>query len=94
MRLVWSDAAVGDIDRILDHYAEQADTDLATMIDRIDAIPDTLLSNPGIGSLTPSRRWRKWPVKDLPLLLVYDVIDDTVTVLRVVHARSDWAALL
>jgi len=52
------------------------------------------LSNPGIGSLTPSRRWRKWSVKDLPLLLVYDVIGDTVTVLRVVHARSDWAALL
>lgn len=94
MRLVWSDSAVSDIHRILDHYAEQPDADLADIIDRIEAIPDTLLETPGIGSLTPSRRWRKWPVKDLPFLLVYDVLGEQVTILRVVHARSDWAALL
>lgn len=93
-RLFWSESAVGDIDRILDHYAEQPGTDLAAIIDRIESIPGTLLANPGIGALTPSRQWRKWAVKGLPLLLIYDAGDETVTILRVVHARSDWAAFL
>lgn len=93
-RLVWTDSAVGDIDRILDHFAEQPDADLADIIDRIATIPDTLLTHPGIGALTPSRQWRKWAVKGLPLLQIYDVAGDAVTILRVVHARCDWAAFL
>lgn len=93
-RLLWSQSAIADIDRFLDHLATNGDADLATIIARIEAIPHALLATPGIGPLTPSRRWRKWPVKGLPLILIYDVGDAAVTILRVVHARSDWAAML
>ena len=93
-RLLWSQSAIADVDRFLDHIASDEDTDLAAIIARIEAVPETLLASPGIGPLTPSRRWRKWPVKGLPLILIYDVGDTAVTILRVVHARSDWAALL
>lgn len=100
-RLDVRDAARDDL---VDHYlwfAREAGVDVADrMAAHADAALFRLLASPGIGSPVDTYRpeltgLRKWRVPSFPKLLIFYLVDEeTLTVLRVLHAAQDWLARL
>ncbi|WP_445679695.1 type II toxin-antitoxin system RelE/ParE family toxin [Radicibacter daui] len=94
MRLLFADPAANDLADIIDDIA----LDNPPAAERIfRAISDTaqrLIRFPDSGRPGRLAGTREIPVPDLPYLVVYQAIEDTVTVLAVFHGARDLAKAL
>ena len=90
-RLIWSSRARQDLIDIASYY-DEIDPALADkIIDRIEGAPLPLLHAPFIGSLAPDGA-RKWRARRTPVLLRYDVGEETIEIVAVRHVRSGWGS--
>lgn len=93
MRLEWAETTEDDLNRIIAHYAEIAPSIAADLVERIAAAPKPLIDFPFIGPETEIDGLRKWRVTKTPFLLLYLVESDSVIIVRVVDARTNWQAI-
>lgn len=92
-RLIWSHSARRDLYQIAADYGEIDPALPLILLERVEEAPLALLDYPGLGSLTPERGLRKWPVRKTPFLLFYACVRDVVEIRRVRHAASDWRTI-
>ena len=71
-------------------YYDRIDPELADRVEQsIDPAPQLLIDFPFAGPETGSGV-RKWPVRGLPLYLLYKVGADWIEVSRIVHESQNW----
>jgi len=92
MRLFWTPEAVQDRDDIYD-YIEADNPSAALSLDELFSDKAKyLIDHPGLGrqSRVPETRELVMPRN---YILVYDVVGDSVRVLRVIHAALQWPSV-
>lgn len=94
MRLQWTENAYDDLFRIADFLDDEFAGSSPKMLEGILGATDLLVQHSQIGPTVMGSRIRKWPVADSPYLLLYQASNGLISILRVVHNRSDWQSLL
>ena len=90
MDLVWTDASLSDLDRIYRHLEPVNPQAAARTTRLLAAAPKRLLEFPRIGT-----RLREFEPREIHRIIVddyeirYEIMQDTIFVLRVWHARED-----
>lgn len=86
----WSERSKRDVAEILRFY-DQRDADLAARMEQlILSAPELLSTHPLAGPSIGRGDYRKWPVRDLPLLLLYRFVEARIEIDRVVHQKQNW----
>ena len=90
MRLQWTASALADITRLYEFLAPLNQAAAARTVQTLTAAPNALLSSPFMGKpleeFTP-RQVRRLIVGQYELR--YEIIDDTIFILRLWHTRED-----
>lgn len=90
MRLQWTASALADITRLYDFLAPLNQAVAARTVQSLTAAPNTLLSNPYMGKPLDEfapRQVRRLIVGQYELR--YEIVDDTIYILRLWHTRED-----
>lgn len=93
-RIIWSEKAVADLVALNDWLAEyRPPAEAAESIRAIRNQVANLDQFPAVGSpVHPGTR--KLLIKGQPFVLLYEMVENRLTILRLVHNRSDWQSLL
>lgn len=92
-RVVWSERAVADLMALNDWLTDkQTSREAADTLRAIRAQTARLDDFPAIGSLQPGGL-RKLAIKGYPFVMLYEFSGGKLTVIRLVHNRSDWQGL-
>lgn len=89
MRLVFSHAARADLAAIVRHIASDNPRAARTVRRTIESASLRLKTFPRSGRLGHREGTRELIVPDAPYMLVYEVADDTLVVLAVLHGARD-----
>lgn len=90
MKVVWSDDAEADLLDIL-LYVSTDDVDAAfRLVDRLEAAGNQLRDFPRRGRPGRAPGTREWAVPRTKYLLIYEVNDDRIGVVRVMHGARQW----
>lgn len=90
MQLTWSEVALDEYDAQLFYLAlENEELGVKTQ-GLLEAALSHLLVFPGIGRAGRCPGTFEFTVKKAPLLIVYEVQKDTLTVLRILHTSRDY----
>lgn len=92
-RVTWSAAAVADVQRVRDYLDSRGSDGTQATIDHLVLASDWLLAHPAVGSIVGHRGWRKWRPRQTAFLLSYKPTRAGLTIVHVVHVRSDWQSL-
>jgi toxin ParE1/3/4 len=90
MRLVWTNAAVADLEQISDYLFENNSELAGPTIQNILEFASELKLFPRRGRPGRKEGTRELVLTHLPYLVVYEVIDQSVRVLRVLHGARRW----
>ena len=90
MRLVWTNAAVADLEQISDYLFENNPELAGTTIQSIFKSASVLKLFPRRGRPGRKESTRELVLTHLPYLVVYEVVDQSVRVLRVLHGARRW----
>lgn len=99
-RVVVLELASSDVERAVDHYAEEAGVELAlAFVDELEAALADLGERPGAGSTRYAHEvgipgLRTWSRTRFPHLLFYLERDDHVDLWRVLHPHRDLVSLI
>ena len=90
MRLRWTQAAVDDLERIANYLFENALEKAEQLTLQIYETPNVLLTYPHRGRVGRKSGTRELVMTSLPYIIVYQIIDDTVNIIRVMHGAQNW----
>lgn len=90
MKLRWTQIALTEFEDAHDHIAKDNPTAAQVVAQRILEATDKVLEYPHIGRVGEDEDTREWHVQRTPYLLVYQVQDDAIEILRVYHNKRDW----
>lgn len=90
MRLIWSEPAVVDLQRIREHIERDnpgaARAAALRIIERVGMLP----AHPALGRPGRIAATRELVVTGLPYVVVYQVREDAIVVLRALHGARRW----
>jgi toxin ParE1/3/4 len=90
LKIRWSDSSRLDLDRIYAFIAEDSPRSAADVEDRIFGAAEGLASFPNKGRPGRLDGTREMVVTPTPYLINYEVFDEHVSILRVVHGNQLW----
>jgi len=90
MRLRWTTPAADDLCRIVEYIRHDNPDKAAEVADVIYKGCDTLRRFPHIGRKGRIPDTRELVFPGLPYIVVYQVTDDAVRLLRIYHGAQDW----
>jgi len=90
MQLVWTGAAVADLEQISDYLLENHPELATTTIQRIFTSVSELRQFPRRGRPGRKDSTRELVLTHLPYLAVYELVGETIRVLRVLHGARRW----
>jgi toxin ParE1/3/4 len=90
MHLRWSEAAATDLERLSDYLFVHAPDRASRLVMSIYEAPEQLLSFPHRGRPGESAGTRELVLSPLPWVVVYDVRDDVIHVVRLLHGAQRW----
>jgi toxin ParE1/3/4 len=86
----WSDQSLQDLSDLLDLY-DRIDPELAERVEQtVRSAPALLSRHPLAGPSIGDSHFRKWPVRNLPLLLLYRFVNECIEIDRIVHQKQNW----
>lgn len=89
MKLKWTDPAIADRMAIYDYLASKNPTAAAEIDALISAAASQLSRNPSSGKVGRVSDTREWVIHH-SYLLIYEVKNDLLIILAVVHSRRQW----
>ena len=89
MRVKWARLALVDLIAAQDHIATENPDAARRIAARIHEATRRLGDYPLIGRVGDDPDTREWPVRRTPYLVVYEIRDDAIEILRVWHMRRD-----
>ena len=90
MRVAWTPAAADDLERITDYLFEQSPAIAASVVRRIYSAPDVLKQFPQSGRPGRKDGTRELVLSSLRYIIVCEVTEQTVRLLRVLHGAQIW----
>lgn len=91
MRVRWARVALADLAQAQDRIANDNPAAAGRIAARIHEATLKLREYPLIGRIGDDPDTREWPVRGTPYLVVYEIRDDGIEILRVWHMRRDRA---
>ncbi|HEJ7042320.1 MAG: type II toxin-antitoxin system RelE/ParE family toxin [Serratia liquefaciens] len=89
MKLKWTDPAIADRMAIYDYLASKNPIAAAEIDALISAAASQLYRNPSSGKVGRVSGTREWVIHHF-YLLIYEVKNDLLIILAVVHSRRQW----
>lgn len=90
MRLIWTDPALDDLEGLRDFIAQDNPGAAGETLRRIMKVTKPLARFPEMGRIGRIAETRELVVSGLPYLVAYRVRDETIEILRVLHAARTW----
>ncbi|HWF03789.1 MAG TPA: type II toxin-antitoxin system RelE/ParE family toxin [Candidatus Angelobacter sp.] len=90
MRVVWTNLAAADLEEISDYLFEQHPEMAVDTIRRIYQAAAELKQFPSRGRPGRKQDTRELVLAPLPYLVVYEIVEQKVRVLRVLHGARRW----
>ena len=90
MRLRWTPAAVEDLEQITDYLFEQTPEHAPRLVREIYGAPALLIQFPNRGRPGRKPRTRELILPSLPYIVVYEILEHAVRVLRILHSARRW----
>ena len=90
MRIRWTLEAASDLERITDYLFEHVPDLAQDLVRRIYEAPYTLKNFPNRGRPGKKHGTRELLVPSLPYIVVYQVAEDAVHIVRVLHGAQNW----
>jgi toxin ParE1/3/4 len=90
MRLRWTLAAADDLQDIANYLFEKTPENAARLIREIYGAPSILKSFPNRGRVGKKPGTRELVMPSLPYVIVYQVRDETVNIVRILHGSQQW----
>jgi toxin ParE1/3/4 len=90
MRVVWTLVAAADLEQIFDYLFEQNPEIASAIIRRIYQSASELKQFPNRGRPGRKEGTRELVLASLPYLVVYEIVGQSVRVLRVLHGARRW----
>jgi addiction module RelE/StbE family toxin len=90
MKLVWDLDAMVDRDDIFSYIERDDPTAAIRLDDTVEEHGRALRDFPQLGRAGREPGTREWVVSGTPYILVYEVSDDVVRVVRVLHGAMEW----
>jgi toxin ParE1/3/4 len=88
--VVWLDEAVADLRAIGEYIARDNAEAAYRVMRRIKAAADTLADSPEMGRPGRVEGTRELVISDLPYILPYQITDDAIRILAVMHTSRKW----
>jgi len=88
--LRWTFAAAEDLHQIADYLFEKTPSTASELIRRIYKAPSTLKEFPNRGRIGKKQGTRELLIPSLPYIVIYQVGDNVVNILRILHAAREW----
>jgi addiction module RelE/StbE family toxin len=92
--ILWLAAAVKDLETIGAYVARDNPTASHRTLLRIASSVDNLADNPGLGRSGRIDGTRELVIADTPYVVAYDVTDQYVRVLTVLHGARKWPSVI
>ena len=90
MKLIWTEDAEADLDRIVRHIARDNVTAALRVDDRVRQAALRLVHLPRSGRTGGKPGTFELVVPRLPYILVYEIEGDEIGIARVLHGRQQW----
>ena len=90
MQLRWTMVAADDLEGIAEYLYEKSPQSAAQLIRKIYEAPSNLRSYPNLGRSGKKDGTRELVLAPLPYVVVYQIVDDVVYILRILHGAQDW----
>lgn len=90
MKLKWTRRALQQLIDAQNYIAQDNPIAARRIGEEIAAATHLLLTQPEMGRPGRVVGTREWVVKQTPYFLVYELRDDTLWVLRVIHGKQHW----
>jgi addiction module RelE/StbE family toxin len=90
MQVRWTSAAADDLENIANYLFENTPEHAARLIREIYQAPSVLKTFPNRGRAGKKAGTRELPLASLPYIIVYQVGERIVHVVRVLHGAQEW----
>jgi len=90
MQLRWTEQAADDLENIVNYLFEHAPEHAERIARTIYNAPSALLKFPHRGRQGRKEGTRELVLPPLPYLVVYQVRDEIIHIVRILHAAQDW----
>ena len=90
MRLRWTYSAAADLQHVADRLYDDNPSSAPEITRRLYTAPERLVLFPQSGRVGRQRGTRELVISGLPYVMVYDVVGETVRILRVLHGAQKW----
>ncbi len=90
MLLRWTEDAADDLGRIADYLDAHAPERAADLVRTLYNAPSDLLTFPNRGRVGKKEGTREFVLSPLPYIVVYQVRDDVIFVVRILHGAQKW----
>jgi len=90
MKIVWSNAALQDVETIQSYLEKHNPAYAWSTVDRITQAADSLKKFPSRARIGGDGETREYVMQDIPYLIVYHALTDIVYIVRVMHTSRRW----
>ena len=94
MEIIWAPTSEFDLQKFFQHFTKAQARSSEELFTQIETAAGFISELPSAGSPVGHDGLRKWPVGDLPFILIYEIRADQVHILHLRHVASDWHSLL
>ena len=91
MKIIWAEPAAQDLENIgIYIFQDNPKAAIETVLRILELVETLLVENPAIGRAGRVFGTRELVLSNLPYILVYQVHDNTIGILRVLHTSRQW----
>ena len=90
MRITWSEVAENDLASVLLYIAADDKSAALKLVDRLEAAGNSLVDFPMRGRPGRNQGTRELAVSGTNYIIVYQIEDEGVEILRALHGARDW----
>ncbi len=86
----WTTAAAADLEGIAEYLFEKSPQNAAPLVRKIYEAPSILRIYPNLGRPGKKVGTRELVITPLPYIVIYQILEDTLYVVRILHGAQDW----
>jgi toxin ParE1/3/4 len=90
MQLRWTEDAALDLSQIANYFFEKAPEHAEEILYKIYRAPSLLLDFPNRGRPGTKRGTRELVITSLPYIIVFEISEDIIHVVRILHQAQKW----
>ena len=93
-QIIWSNKADADFDAAYDFALSLGSDHADRLLDLLYDAQRLLVTHPQAGATIRGYGFRKWLLRPLPYALLYEANIDSISIIRMIHLRSDWQSVV